>query len=190
MIEKIKRIIKKLFGREMPKFAKVGENFHAATDCIFNSPSMMEFGDDCSIGPHGVLYSIYKKIIFGNHVMIGPGVTIVSGDHNIRKIGVPISKNQEKEPEDDADIIIEDDVWIGANVTILKGVTIGRGSVIGAGAVLIKSVPPYGVYGGVPAKMINIRFTVPQIIEHEKLLYEENIRLTEEKLQHISDFKK
>ena len=150
----------------------------------------MEFGDDCSIGPHGVLYSIYKKIIFGNHVMVGPGVTIVSGDHNIRKIGVPISLNEEKQPGDDADILIEDDVWIGANVTILKGVTIGRGSVIAAGAIVTRSVPPYGIYGGIPAKMINIRFTIPQIVEHEKILYEAEKRLRIEELQHIANFQK
>lgn len=113
---------------------------------------------------------------------------MISGDHSIRKIGIPICMNMEKEPGDDADIIIEDDVWIGANVTVLKGVTIGRGSVVGAGAVVIKNLPPYGIYGGVPAKMINIRFTIPQIIEHERLLYDEGQRLSYDKLNHISDF--
>ncbi len=183
-----KRILKRVLRLNAPKFAKEGKNFRYSRDCIFESASMMEIGDDCSIGPHGVLYSIYKKIILGNHVMIGPGVTIVSGDHNIRKVGIPISMNKEKQPEDDADIIIEDDVWIGANVTILKGVTIGRGSVIAAGAVVTKSVPPYAIYGGVPARMISVRFTVPQVLEHEKALYNEDELLTIEKLQHITDF--
>lgn len=184
---KIKALIKRFIYRNR-KFLKVGENFRYSRDCIFDSASMMEFGDDCSIGPHGVLYSIYKKIVFGNHVIVGPGVTIVSGDHSIRKIGVPISKNDEKLPEDDADIIIQDDVWIGANVTILKGVTVGRGAVIAAGAVVVKSLPPYGVYGGVPAKMINIRFSIPQIVEHERRLYDEEQRLSVDKLKHIADY--
>lgn len=76
----------------------------------------------------------------------------------------------EKTPEQDAPVIIEDDVWCGANVTILKGVTIGRGSVVAAGAVVTKSFPPYSIIGGVPAKLIKIRFTLEQIKKHERLL--------------------
>lgn len=54
-------------------------------------------------------------------------------------------------------IIIENDVWIGANVTILGGVTIGNGSVVAAGSVVNKSVPPFSVVGGVPARVIKFR---------------------------------
>lgn len=67
-------------------------------------------------------------------------------------------------------MIIEDDVWCGANVTILKGVTIGRGSVIAAGSVVTKSCPSYSIIGGVPAKILKRRFTTEQIKEHEKIL--------------------
>ena len=70
----------------------------------------------------------------------------------------------------DAPVVIEDDVWVGANVTILKGVTIGRGSVIAAGAVVTKSCPPYSIVGGVPARGIKPRFTAEQVEEHESLL--------------------
>ena len=54
--------------------------------------------------------------------------------------------------------IVEDDVWIGSNAIILPGVTIGKGAIIGAGAVVTKSVPPYAIVCGVPAKIINYRF--------------------------------
>lgn len=69
-----------------------------------------------------------------------------------------------------APVVIEDDVWCGANVTILKGVTIGHGSIVAAGAVVTKSCEPYSIIGGVPAKLIKMRFTPEQIIEHERLL--------------------
>lgn len=81
----------------------------------------------------------------------------------------------EKNPEDDADVIIEDDVWVGCNVTILKGVTIGRGGIVAAGAVVTKSVPPYTIVGGVPAKKIGNRFkTVEDTIYHDSILFANN----------------
>lgn len=54
---------------------------------------------------------------------------------------------------------MQDDVWIGRNVTILSGVTIGQGAVIVAGAVVTKDVPPYVIVGGVPARVIKYRFS-------------------------------
>lgn len=70
--------------------------------------------------------------------MFGPNVTIRGGDHRIDVIGrnmVDI-KEYEKLPENDKDVFIDGDVWIGCNVTILKGVHIGRRSVVGAGSVV------------------------------------------------------
>lgn len=75
--------------------------------------------------------------------------------------------DRDKVPEEDKDVIIEEDVWCGANVTILKGVTIGRGSIIAAGAVVTKNIPAYSIAGGVPAKVIKKKFTDSQIAEHE-----------------------
>ena len=51
-------------------------------------------------------------------------------------------------------VVIEDDVWIGGNVTVLPGVTIGQGAVVAAGAVVTRDVPPRTLVGGVPAKVI------------------------------------
>jgi len=65
----------------------------------------------------------------------------------------------EKLPENDQPVVIEEDVWCGANVTILKGVHIGKGSVIAAGAVVIRDVGEYVIWGAVPAKKIKNRFS-------------------------------
>lgn len=75
--------------------------------------------------------------------------------------------SNDKLPENDAAVVIEDDVWTGVNVTILKDVTIGRGSVVSA---VTKSCPPYSIIGGVPAKVLKMRYTQDEIIEHEKTL--------------------
>lgn len=64
----------------------------------------------------------------------------------------------EKLPENDRPVTIEEDVWCGANVTILKGVAIGKGSVIAAGAVVTKNVGEYEIWGGTPARKIKNRF--------------------------------
>lgn len=61
-------------------------------------------------------------------------------------------------------IIVQDDVWIGHGSTILSGVTIGQGAVVAAGAVVTKSVPPYAIVGGVPAKILKYRFS-PDLVD-------------------------
>lgn len=77
---------------------------------------------------------------------------------------------KEKKPENDLKVIIEDDVWLGTGAIILKGVTIGRGSVIAAGALVTKDVPPYSIVGGLPAKVIKMRFSEQELKEHKRLL--------------------
>lgn len=87
----------------------------------------------------------------------------------------------------DKDVIVEEDVWIGCNVTLLSGTHIGRGSIIAAGAVVNKSTPPYAVIGGVPAKFIKFKWSIDEILEHESILYPENERFTQEELEKIFD---
>lgn len=85
----------------------------------------------------------------------------------------------------DKDVIINEDCWIGCNVTLLCGVTIGRGCTIAAGAVVNKSMPPYCVCGGVPCKPIKRIWTIDEILQHEAVLYPEEERFTREQLEEI-----
>jgi acetyltransferase-like isoleucine patch superfamily enzyme len=107
-------------------------------------------------------------IHIGSFVMFGPHVTLLCGDHEINSLGTPMSLIPEsrKDPRRSGGIIIEDDVWIGANTTILKGVTIGRGAVVAAGSVVTRSVPPFHVVSGVPARVMRERFPVGALSEH------------------------
>jgi virginiamycin A acetyltransferase len=70
-------------------------------------------------------------------------------------------------PSCKGDIIIENDVWIGANSTIMSGIKIGNGAIVAAGSTVTKDVPPYAIVAGNPAKVVKYRFTEEQI---EKLL--------------------
>jgi acetyltransferase-like isoleucine patch superfamily enzyme len=93
------------------------------------------------------------SIKIGKYCLIGPQSTIIASSHNFadptRKIRDQggISKG----------IVIGDDCWLGQGVRVLDGVTIGQGCVIGAGAVVNKSIPPYSIAVGVPAKVIGQR---------------------------------
>lgn len=137
-------------------FKKVGKNFHyqGLNSTIIN-PFNIEIGDDVFIGEHAHI-SIHNKLTIGNGVMIGPYVTIIGGDHNFSVKGKKISEM--KDGGLNLPIIIEDDVWIGANVTILKGITIGEGAIVGAGSVVTKDVSKYSIFAGNPSKLIKGRF--------------------------------
>lgn len=108
--------------------------------------------------------------------MFGPGVIIRGGNHNTGVIGAFMADVKVKRPEDDMDVAIEGDAWIGAGAIILKGVTIGRGSIVAAGAVVTKSFPPYSIIGGVPARLIRPRWEAAVVAEHERILYPDSSR--------------
>jgi len=132
----------------------------------------LSVGDGTSIPKGSTFYCTDAPLTIGKKVIFGPKPTIITGDHRIDIIGKYIIDVtvEDKLPENDAAVVIEDDVWCGANVTILKGVTIGHGSVIAAGAVVTQSFPPYSIIGGVPAKLLKMRFTEEEILEHEQKL--------------------
>lgn len=132
----------------------------------------LSVGDGTSIPKGSVIYCTKAPLTIGRKVIFGPNPTIITGDHRIDVVGKYIADitDDQKGSGYDAPVTIEDDVWCGANVTILKGVTIGRGSVVAAGAVVTRSCAPYSIIGGVPAKLIRMRFSPEQIKEHERLL--------------------
>ncbi|MFA4943136.1 MAG: DapH/DapD/GlmU-related protein [Lentisphaeria bacterium] len=130
-------------------------------------------GDYVSLGERPRLIATRSKIIIGNHVIFASDVVIRGGDHRTDVVGrfMDSITDAEKRPEDDQDVIIGDDVWVGDRAIILHGVTIGRGAVVAAGAVVTKDVSPYAIVGGVPAKLIRYRFDEENFRRHETILY-------------------
>lgn len=119
---------------------------------VFGDGAGISIGDESQIGYCDSLY--VNELTIGNYVLIGPHVAIIDANHRFDRLDIPIKQQgyRYKGP-----IVIEDDVFIGANVTILSGVRIGTGAVVGAGAVVNRNVPPYAVVGGVPATVIKYR---------------------------------
>ena len=117
--------------------------------CINNAVGDVSIGDDTRIGLHN---TVIGPVSIGKHVITAQGVTISALNHNFSDISQPICTQGYNTQE----IIIEDDVWIGANSVILQGVHLGTHSVIAAGAVVTKDVQPYTVVAGNPAKVIRI----------------------------------
>jgi acetyltransferase-like isoleucine patch superfamily enzyme len=139
-------------------------------------------GNDVSINARPTLMARHSEIHIGNKVMFGPEVMIIAGNHNTSVVGDFMSDVTHKRPEDDQDVVIEDDVWIGSRAVVLKGVVIGRGAIVGAGAIVTRSVPPYAVAVGVPARVVGFRGNVDAILRHEAALYSDDRRLTREEL--------
>jgi acetyltransferase-like isoleucine patch superfamily enzyme len=137
----------------------------------FISPHTIFIGDECIVGPEAWFSAVNTTIRIGKKVTFGPRVAIIAGDHNTSVIGQFIQDVTEKRPEDDRPVVIDDDVWVSSGVTILKGVHIGRRAVLAAGAVVTRDVTPYGVVGGVPARLVHTRFSPDEIAEHETRLY-------------------
>lgn len=126
-----------------------GNNIHLhPSTSVFFGLENLSLGNNVSIPRYAHIFCSDAPLTIGNNVIFGPSPTIVTGNHRIDVVGKPIFEVHEKLLENDEEVIIEDDVWVGANVTILKGVTIGRGAVIAAGAVVNRCVSPYSISGG------------------------------------------
>lgn len=145
--EKIKDILMSKWYKS--KMKKCGGNvrLHPSTSVFFGLQNL-SLGNNVSIPRFSHIFCTDAPLIIGDNVIFGPAPTIVTGNHRIDVIGKPIIDVHDKLPENDEAVIIEDDVWVGANVTILKGVTVGRGAVIAAGSVVNRCVPVYSVSGG------------------------------------------
>jgi acetyltransferase-like isoleucine patch superfamily enzyme len=152
----------------------------------FYTYKTIDVGDNVSINRNAIFMATRSHIIIGNKVMFGYNVTVIGGNHNTSVVGRYMGEVQDKMPENDQDVIFEDDIWVSSGVIILKGVRVGRGSIVAAGAVVNKDVLPYSVVGGVPAKKISMRFgDLETIISHELALYPPEKRLSREYLQGI-----
>lgn len=112
----------------------------------------IKIGSHFSLNPFSILYG-HGGIKIGNNVRIAAHTVVVAANHVFKDKKVPIRL----QGLTTKGITIGDDVWIGANCTILDGVRIGNGCVIGAGSVVKKSIKDYTIAAGSPARILSQR---------------------------------
>lgn len=174
------------FGINRNHFGHVGQNVILTPPFYFGTKKNIFVYDNVGIGPNCFISASNAKFIIKGNCAIAEGLTVHTGNHaNVIGMFVTDITEKNKPPGYDEDVIIEKDVWIGCNVTLLSGVTVGRGSIIAAGAVVAKDVPPYAIVGGIPAKFIKFRWDINDILKHESTLYQKNERIKKEKLEEI-----
>lgn len=145
---------------------------HAKKRALFYHVTLPKCGSELYVHPHVAIYfpqnvalgnNVYMNrgvfitaradVVIGDSVLIGPYTVINSGNHAYSDPDRAIRLQDHVS----APIVIEDDVWLGAHVTVLPGVTIGRGAVVAAGAIVTRDVEPNSVVAGVPARAIKHR---------------------------------
>ena len=112
----------------------------------------IRLGKRCSINPYSVLYG-HGGLTIGDHVRIAAHCVIVPANHGIALDGGLIAD----QPLTKRGVRIGNDVWLGAGVRVLDGAVIGEGCVVAAGAVVRGELEPYGIYAGVPARLVRMR---------------------------------
>ena len=135
---------------DTPPYRRFSLGRHSVVEsfcCINNAVGDVIIGDYTRIGLHN---TIIGPVTIGNHVNLAQGITVTALNHNFSEP----DKRIDEQGVSTGQVIIGDDVWIGANAVVLPNVSIGCHCVVAAGAVVTKDVPDGCVVAGVPAKII------------------------------------
>jgi acetyltransferase-like isoleucine patch superfamily enzyme len=132
----------------------LGRNVAISPNVVFAHAERIEIGDNAHLGARSMLWAgpAAGHIKIGKNLLLGPGVLMTAANYRFND-GSPVAEQLMEERS----IVIGDDVWIGANATILPGVEIGNGAIIGAGAVVRTTVPADAIVAGVPARVVGHR---------------------------------
>jgi galactoside O-acetyltransferase len=154
------RPVRPVFGKQLLVLGgphiRIGAHFSCWRLCTLAActDGRIEIGNHVSFNANVYVNACSGGTIrIGNDVLVGPNVVLRASDHRFDDLTRPIRMQGHTAKT----IVIEDDVWLGSNVTVVGGVRIGRGSVIAAGAVVTSDVAPYSIVGGVPARLIRKR---------------------------------
>lgn len=143
-------VIYRSVRRDLPPFNRFSLGRHSVVEdfaCLNNAVGDLIIGDYTRIGMGD---TIIGPVQIGNHVNLAQNVTVTGLNHNFELV----DKRIDEQGINKQLIVIEDNVWVGANAVILPGVTLGYHSIVAAGSVVTRSIPPYCVCAGIPARVI------------------------------------
>lgn len=187
LFRKIKRGIQVFFPSRR-SIGKAGANSYIEFPVFITSPKQFEMEADTRVRKGcKFINAESERIMIKRYTVISVNCVFITNNHR-STVGIPqillgVSHINDK----CVDLTIAEDVWIGANATILMVRSIGRGAVVGACSLVTKDVPPYAVVVGSPAKIVAVKFTINQILEHEKVLYPESERMSRQELEELFD---
>jgi acetyltransferase-like isoleucine patch superfamily enzyme len=149
-----------------PHQVSLGANCSFEHDIYFKYDGVRAPGPTIIVRDHvfigfGCEFNARKRIEIGTNCLIASGCKFIDHDHGTSRRDIPI---RQQPAGAEAEIVLEEDVWLGVNVVVLKGAHIGRGAIVGAGAVVTEDIPAYEIWGGVPARKIGQRADAPQLI--------------------------
>lgn len=132
----------------------IGDGCRIGRGCFLTAGNgNLSLGNNVAVSPNVNIGADHGEVEIGDNAAIGPGTVIRAANHCFARRDVPIIAQGHKRGK----VIIEEDVWIGANCVITPDVRIGKGAIVGAGAVVTSDVAPYVIVGGVPARQIGSR---------------------------------
>lgn len=167
------------------KFGFYGKDINIIPPITISNPENVYLHGNNGLNNATILTTNARFVMYLNSGAAS-GLKVITGNH-ARIVGFPYRCiTEEMKPQGfDKDVIVKEDVWMGVNVTLLSGVTLERGVTVAAGAVVSRSMPPYCICAGVPAKVIKFYWTIDQILEHEKQIYPESARYKVTELEDI-----
>lgn len=163
------------------KLGYFGKKASLGIPADLKNPHNIYLYDFARIGRRSTIMTMgNSRFVMKRGCLTAEGLVVVTSNHR-QHIGQFLSGGNED--NEYKDVIVEEDVWIGINVTLLSGTHIGRGAIIGACSVVTKEIPPYAVAVGNPARVIKFKWSIEEIIKHEKTLYPESERFSVEELK-------
>ena len=190
--QRIKNKIDKLFHIDrLSEYGYMAKDAYLAPDVLLFSKKNLYLYENTSIPEGALILNPRSKFIMKRGSFSSYNLCVCPGNH-MPIVGMwkhdvtdEMKDQFDKEGKFDRDIIVEEDVWIGINVTLLNGAHIGRGCIVGAGCVISGEWPPYMVIAGNPARIVKPVFPLDDIIRHEEKLYTPEERISIDTLKNI-----
>ena len=180
------KAFKRCMMPSLSNFGSAGKNSKVGFPVYISSVETVHLEDNTVLrGGVSIQNNEDEHVYIKKYTVISRDVTIVTNNHR-STVGIPQCLLGASHINDTSrDLVIGEDVWVGTRATILSGGGLGRGCIVGACSLVTKPVPPYALVAGSPARIIGVKFSIDQIIEHEKALYPKEERMSRDELEEL-----